>query len=112
MIDDEPAVRDIAGFEVLSASGGREGIEIFQRRRRDIQAVLVDMMMPGLQGEEVVARLRQLDPAVRIVVMSGLLTSAQQIKEEPGRLIFLQKPITVEELFAAVRQLLPDRRSS
>jgi hypothetical protein len=79
VVDDEAAVREVArqtlkefGYRVITAAHGAEALRIFQERRQEIQAVLTDMMMPEMDGSTLVAALRVLDPAVRIVGITGM----------------------------------------
>ncbi|MGA2961210.1 MAG: response regulator [Candidatus Korobacteraceae bacterium] len=77
-IDDEPkglTVRKMLlesqGYEVLTATSGREGLAIFARHR--VPAVVLDYAMPEMNGAEVAAALKHLDPAVRILMFSAYL---------------------------------------
>ena len=106
VIDDEENVRDIArvaleesGYAVLLASGGHEAVEIFSERADEIDAVLLDMSMPRMSGEETLAELRSVHPRVRVVLMSGY--SEQEISEKfagKGLAGFVQKPFRASEL--------------
>ena len=78
VIDDEDAVRVIAGaalrrhgFEALIAADGEEGLKIFQSQPAPPLAILLDLTMPGISGEETLRRLRQISPTQRVIVMSG-----------------------------------------
>jgi anti-anti-sigma factor len=57
------------GFEVLTAENGQEGLEIFTRERPSI--VLTDIKMPGMNGIEVLKRIKELDPSVEVIVITG-----------------------------------------
>jgi CheY-like chemotaxis protein len=77
VVEDEPLVRKMLGlvlphygFAVLQADGGKEAVELF-RQHRDVGVVLMDIQMPGLDGPQTLALLRQIDPKVRCVFMSG-----------------------------------------
>lgn len=114
VIDDEKAVRDVSGallkacgFTVLSAESGLAGLALYREHRAKIQAVLTDMMMPGIQGPEFIRELRVINPDVPIVAMSGMMGERFGLEEEAGRLVFLQKPMTVEELIRKLRLVLP-----
>lgn len=114
VIDDEESVRAVtcavleaSDFKVLSAEDGITGIAIFRNHAHEVQAVVTDMMMPGMQGPEVIAELRQINPEVRLVAMSGVLGERGGLVEQPGRLAFLQKPMTGEQLLAALASVLP-----
>jgi CheY-like chemotaxis protein len=76
IVDDEPGVRRLlqltlrrAGFDVRSAAGGLEAVELYRQKRADI--VLLDVRMPDLDGPHTLGALRQLDPQVRCAFMTG-----------------------------------------
>ncbi|MGB2770916.1 MAG: PAS domain S-box protein [Anaerolineae bacterium] len=78
VIDDEMPVREALtdifedmGWPVLTAANGREGLEVFHDHRAHIGVVLLDLLMPVMGGEETLTALRQLDPALRILVVSA-----------------------------------------
>jgi PAS domain S-box-containing protein len=113
VIDDEDSVREVAGklleasgYRVLPAADGAAGIRIFRERSGDIDAVITDMMMPGMQGPEVVASLRSIDDDVRIVAVTGVLGESMKLAEQPGRLKFLAKPMRGNELVRALQGVL------
>ena len=109
--DDEQIVLNTAtsalehqGFRVLPCAGGRAAIDHFARLHSEISLVILDMTMPGLSGEETLARLRNIDSAVPVLISSGY--SEDEARKRFGSEIagFLQKPYTVQRLSdAAVR---------
>lgn len=122
VIDDEEQVRaTIArmlqhyGLHVLSAPDGAGGLALFQMVPGNIVCVLIDITMPGMPAGEVIARLRQIRPGVRALLMSanqpGLLEGLPA-DQQPA---FLAKPFSLAELGAALRHTLdpsdaaPDR---
>ena len=115
VIDDEEPVREAVidimemhGLEVLTAVNGQEGISLFAQRKSDIQLILLDMSMPGLNGIDTLTELRQIDPDVHIILSSGY--SQQQIAQEikvNGHTGFLPKPYDVDLLVNKVWQYLP-----
>lgn len=114
VIDDEESVRVIAGallenhgYRAILAADGAAGLEAYRGHAGEISAVLTDMMMPGMQGNEVIAGLRAINPAVRIVAMSGLLEVEKLgVIPEPGQLELLQKPMTGEKLLRVLNGIL------
>ena len=117
VIDDEMDVREVVqallesyGYRVLLASDGVEGISLYSQHRAIIAAVVSDMIMPAMQGPQVLKELRKIDPAVRIVAMSGVLGNNPNVREEPGRLALLQKPMTGASLIQAVQRVLPPKQ--
>lgn len=78
LIDDEPMVTDICemmlkrlGHKVLSAHSGFEGIELYESHKSRIDLIISDFNMPGMNGQEVVDKLRMMDPGVRVLLSSG-----------------------------------------
>ena len=114
IIDDEPTIREImqalltsAGFHVLLAKGGIPGVALFREHVSEIKAVMVDLMMPDMQGSEVIAMLQAIDPNVRVIAMSGILESGNQLKARDGRLEFLAKPMSGHDVLSALEKVLP-----
>jgi PAS domain S-box-containing protein len=111
VIDDEPSVRNVArrmlerlGYQLLFAEEGVAGLEQYREHAAMIAAVLLDLTMPRMSGEEVYQELRRLDPGARVVVMSGY--SAEEMRARfpaSARIAFLQKPFTPEALGEALR---------
>jgi signal transduction histidine kinase len=108
VVDDEPDVRTIGermlarlGYRVLCAASGPEALEI--HRAETVDLVLLDLMMPGMDGLEVLAALRKLDAAVRVVLMSGYVAEDRrdQLAAE-STAAFLRKPFTLADLEALV----------
>jgi CheY-like chemotaxis protein len=100
VVDDEEVVRGLlegvltpAGFEVLLAKDGGEAIDVFLNQNESIDLVLLDMIMPGMKGEEVLKKLREQSSAVKVIVSSGYMTEEQREKLQEYRVDgFLDKP--------------------
>lgn len=114
VVDDEEAVRSVAratlervGFTVITSPDGRDGIRLFQEKRQEVVALVVDMAMPGFSGEEVLLAVRTLDPLVRVIVTSGHADDATlDSLSEKGADAFLRKPWDPEGLRRTVQALL------
>jgi PAS domain S-box-containing protein len=114
VIDDEASVREIVGatleaygYQVILAADGHLGIDLYRRHASEIRAVLTDMMMPTMQGNQVIAALHAIKPDLPIMAMSGLLDAKKlDFTIEPGRLQMLQKPMSSDQLLRAVHTLL------
>ena len=112
--DDEELLRAVgqgvleqAGYRVLVAEDGRQAVEIFKRRQSEIIAVVLDMMMPELDGVETFAELRRLQPELKGLLSSGLSNQASiGGPETQGFHAFLQKPYRPEDLKQAVAMML------
>jgi len=114
VIDDEPSVRQTAkallqkqGFSVLTAQDGREGVQRFREHADRIDVVLLDMTMPGMNGDEVFRELRQIRPGVRVILSSGYNEQdATNRFTGKGLAGFIRKPYGLNDLTAAIRKLL------
>ena len=100
VVDDEEVVRGLLfgvltaeGFDVLQAQDGEEALAIFSARNGSIDLVILDMIMPGIKGEEVLRKLRERSDTVKVIVSSGYMTEEQRDKlQEYGVDGFLDKP--------------------
>ncbi|HZT81820.1 MAG TPA: response regulator, partial [Gemmataceae bacterium] len=109
LADDEPALRELGrtilqahGFDVLLAANGEEALDLYRRYRGAVAVAVLDVLMPRLSGREVLAQLRQLDPGVRALLISGYAGGSGMPDDPP----ILPKPYRGEELVEAVRRLL------
>jgi PAS domain S-box-containing protein len=114
VIDDEESVRTVArsvleftGFSVEEAGDGAAGVEIFTRDPNRFTAVLLDLTMPQMDGEEAFRQLRLLNPEVRVVLMSGF-NRVDAINRFVGKGLagFVQKPFEVQTLVNELRRVL------
>ena len=114
LVDDEATIcqmtsvaLEAAGYQVITASNGTEAIAIFTKRHDEISAVLLDMMMPGLDGLETLDRLLKLQPQVKVIACSGLRTTRREIEVlERGAKAFLPKPYSDYQLLLALSKAL------
>jgi CheY-like chemotaxis protein len=114
MIDDEDSILAIMsqtleafGYRVLTADNGAAAVAIYVQNRHRISAVLTDMMMPTMDGLATIQVLKQLDPAVRIILASGLTVNANLSKATgAGVKHFLPKPYSAETLLQMLRTVL------
>jgi two-component system, cell cycle sensor histidine kinase and response regulator CckA len=114
VIDDQEFVRDLAeqalahlGFVVICASGGLEGIRMFEAASQDIDLVLLDMTMPDLGGEEVLKRLLELRPEISVVLSTGYLEQDALKRISMERLAgVLPKPYNLQQLEKVIARWL------
>jgi two-component system, cell cycle sensor histidine kinase and response regulator CckA len=111
VVEDEPTLRRVAGklleklgYRVLEATCGEGALEIFADRSGDIDLVILDVIMPGLNGMETLARLRDMDPNVRVILCSGLEETPE--RNLPAGVSFLCKPVPLELLSQKVAAAL------
>ena len=106
VVDDEPVVRDFVlrtlqrfGYEVLMATNGQEGVDLFRKHHEELALVLLDMTMPVMGGEEAFREMRKSVPGVKAILMSGFNESEATRKfNTKGLTGFLQKPFPPEAL--------------
>jgi CheY-like chemotaxis protein len=114
VVDDELMIRDLAaemlrslGHHVTTCQDGSEALAYYTEHWREIDLVILDMVMPGRSGRDTFLDMRRLNPAIKALLSSGFSVDgeAQRILDE-GVLGFLQKPYTMRELTIKVGQLL------
>ncbi|HMK36630.1 MAG TPA: PAS domain S-box protein [Desulfomonilaceae bacterium] len=114
IVDDEEIIRHLLGemlqelgFSVLTAEDGLEGLEIYRKEWQNIDLVLIDMIMPRLNGKETFIEMKKINPCVRAVLSTGFTKdSAVQDTLDQGIVTFVQKPYRLEELSAAISHAL------
>lgn len=117
LVDDEEAILQMtsaaledAGYRVLSAKDGTEAIRTFSAHRKDVAAVVLDMMMPNVDGLQVLDELRRIDPDVNVIVCSGLQTKEREQEARlRGAKAFLAKPYSDEHLRQALSDVLQEQ---
>ena len=111
LVDDEPLVRRSGrriltqmGFQVLEASSGEEAINKYTSRTAPVDVVLLDLIMPGMEGDEVFRRLRQLDSEVKVIFVSAYSKDTVRVDNllSEGAIDFIQKPFSIGEINMAI----------
>jgi CheY-like chemotaxis protein len=114
VVDDENLIRSLAtavleqaGFRVLAACDGQEGLGLYRRHRTEIDLVLLDYTMPKMTGLQVFHALQELNPDVRVVFSSGYAMDTDSgLLLAAGARAFVAKPYRPTELVRAVREAL------
>jgi len=112
VIEDEPGIVDFLerglaanGFDVISAPDGDQGLE--RALTADVDLVVLDMMLPGRTGIEVLERLRTSKPAVPVIVLTALNEIEHRVEGlDAGAADYLSKPFSLSELAARIRAQL------
>jgi CheY-like chemotaxis protein len=109
VVDDEGLLLTMAetilteyGYCVLTANSGQKALSILSGENVQIDLVVTDLVMPAMGGRELIERIRQMAPAMRVLCTSGYVLPADKQAGTP----YLQKPFTSRELLAKVKQLL------
>ncbi len=116
LVEDEDMVRTLAkkilerqGYTVLDVNDGERAIELWRQHHAEIDLAIIDVIMPKMNGDQLCQRLRQDNPSLKVLFMSGY---TQDIIDSEGRLepdtFYLGKPFTIDSLMHKVRQCLDD----
>lgn len=114
IVDDEAAIREITqnsleayGYQTLTASNGMEAVSLYMQHPQEINVVMIDMMMPTMDGPMAIRTLKAINPQVKIVAVSGLITG-DKLSELTGGDVhaFLTKPFTAKDLLMTLNQVL------
>jgi two-component system cell cycle sensor histidine kinase/response regulator CckA len=114
VVDDEPAVRNFIaavlrkkGHRVVPAADGREALAAFEREGESIAAVVLDVIMPVMGGNDALPKLKALRPDLKVLLTSGYseLEARRLCAAYPGA-AFIQKPYTAQQMMQAVEGLL------
>ncbi|MBI5252602.1 MAG: PAS domain S-box protein, partial [Desulfomonile tiedjei] len=116
LVDDEEFIRELgrrilskAGYTVLTATNGREALDLFNKEGAKISLVILDLIMPEMGGKDCLKGILEVNPHVKVLMASGL--SAQfSMKEsfEMGASGFVGKPFRIKELLGQVRKILDE----
>ncbi len=117
LVEDEEIVCDIGekmlrrlGYAVLTARSGEEALTLFAQGHREIDLVILDLIMPGIPGAEVYERLRAIRPDVPVLLSSGFSLDGEAMELlRRGCRGFIQKPFSLEQLRAKIQEITSAR---
>jgi PAS domain S-box-containing protein len=118
LVDDEEVIIDVGseilevlGYKVSVARSGREAVEIYKEKQNEIDMVILDMIMPEMDGGETFNALKSIDPGIKVILSSGYSADARSTKMmEEGCYGFIQKPYSVNTLSQKVRDVLDKKK--
>ncbi len=112
VVEDDRAVRLLftqvlqgAGYEVIACENGSAGLEAARNHLEEIDAVVTDAVMPGIQGQRLISRIRALRPEIPAILVSGNMVEAETDRST----VFLTKPVSPGLLTRELRRLLNSR---
>ncbi|MBW4651543.1 MAG: PAS domain S-box protein [Kaiparowitsia implicata GSE-PSE-MK54-09C] len=115
LVDDETFIRDVTralleahGYRVLVAQNGVDAMTQFSQHQAEVQLVLIDMMMPVMDGPSTIQHLRMLVPEIKVIAISGLSASHQSIDPALELNHFLMKPFEPQDLLKLLHEMLTD----
>ena len=114
LVDDQDGIisvgRDMLktlGYTVFLAGTGKEAVTIYEANKEKIDLVILDMIMPGMDGEETYKKLKGFDPCIKVILSSGYSIEGQARRIlDSGCNGFIQKPFNVIELSGKIREIL------
>lgn len=116
--EDEPAIRRLLvtvleqrGFEVVAAASGDEALRLADRQDGAFDLLVTDVVMPGLSGTELAAQLRDAQPDLDVLFISGYTqhpeaVAASQTARASGHTLFLGKPFAPDRLIESLREIV------
>lgn len=114
LVDDEEMILKVGaqllealGYSVIQAKGGKEALSLYGKHGKEVDLVLLDMVMPQMGGSQVLRALREMDPQVRVLLCSGHFPESDvQRAFLEGSLGFIRKPFTLEQLEETLGKLM------
>jgi two-component system chemotaxis response regulator CheY len=98
-------VLEQAGYDVVEAEDGLSALERFAVEKPDL--VLLDLVMKGMYGLDVLSKLRELDPAARVIVVSAdVQTSSRELVQAAGASGFINKPVAPGQVVLMIEQVM------
>jgi PAS domain S-box-containing protein len=114
LIDDEAVMLEVGAemlnnlnYKVISASSGKEAVELFMKNKDEIQLTILDMVMPEMNGSETFDILNQIQPGLKVLVSSGYTLSEEAARiSKLGCNSFIQKPFDIYRISSKIREVL------
>ncbi len=116
LVDDEESIRDLAtrilsgaGYTILTAESGQDALEVYRNGKRDIELVILNLVMPYMGGRECLEELLKIDRKAKVILISGFAAdnfTRDTLKK--GARAFLSKPFTTTEMLKTIRRLLDE----
>jgi two-component system cell cycle sensor histidine kinase/response regulator CckA len=113
-VDDETMVLEVSkallksmGYKVYATGSGQEAISVYLEKRKEIDMVILDMIMPGISGGETFDRLREITSGIKVLLASGYSIDGEaQTIMDRGCNGFIQKPFRLATLSSKIREML------
>ncbi|MHB8995348.1 MAG: PAS domain S-box protein [Armatimonadota bacterium] len=110
--DEEDVVRGASqalssfGYEVTAATSGMAALNLVSEQPHDYDLVIMDLVMPGLSGQQTLAKLREINSHLKVLIASGYMPQMEKDSLTTGASGYLDKPFTVDRLLESVRGIL------
>ena len=114
IVDDDMAMRITAreivldlGYDAQTMENGEKGVEYFRKNHKEIDLVILDMIMPGMNGRECFFAMKEIDPSVKVLLTSGFTSEEDlNILKQAGLSGFCRKPYTIAQLSRVMEEVL------
>lgn len=113
LVDDEEIIRDVGrslleslGYRVIMASNGKEAIEIYRERTNEISLIIIDLVMPVMDGESAFKEIRRINPKVKVIISSGYSADKKDVLRNTGVKGFISKPFRLGDIAEIVKKVL------
>ncbi len=94
------------GYKVLKATNGQTALELYQHHKEKIDVVLLDMGLPKISGRDVLHKIRNENPVMKVIVTSGYMEPEMKLEFDPAQVRFLHKPYTPDDVFKILQSLI------
>ena len=95
---------------MLTAGDGADAVALYAQNKDKIDVVLMDMMMPVLDGRKSIRAIRRINPGIKIIAASGLIEKYKLESVSDGQIqAFLPKPYTAEKLLKTIHEVLSEK---
>jgi DNA-binding NtrC family response regulator len=116
LVDDEEFLRELGtrllnqyGYHVIMASNGKEAVEIYQREGESISLIILDLIMPEMDGRQCLGEILRIDPNAKVIIASGYSESGPASGAIAGGAKgFVRKPYDMRQLLTTVREVLDE----
>ncbi|MBF0509878.1 MAG: response regulator, partial [Deltaproteobacteria bacterium] len=116
LVDDEESIRDLgarlltnAGYNVIEASNGKEALDVYQARGKEIAVVILDLIMPEMGGKQCLEGLLGLDPSIKVIIASGYSADGPgKDAVAAGAKGFVNKPYNNRQMLEVIRSILDE----
>jgi len=113
VVEDEDSIREVTastleeyGYNVLTANDGADAVALYAQNKEKINVILMDMMMPVMDGYASIRAIRKINPGIKIIAVSGLAEKDKLKNAAENTDAFLPKPYTAERLLKTIHEVL------
>ncbi len=116
LVDDEPSILKIvsrllnrANYKVVTASNGKNALEVYHKHRMEIRLVILDLIMPGMDGKQCLQALQSTDSKVRVLIATGQSTQGMaEDLQQAGATGFIGKPFDMPQLLETIWKIIDE----